>query len=126
MDNLDASYEEVADWCEVNLGDERGHAVGMNIAAIIRDYGYMNAVPSLPFRLSADERNALRQQLSSNAAILSQQFKNEFRMVYDQGPKKNLTVQPSSIRTNMIYDAGTRTIEPPIQAATTAVLPDEY
>lgn len=59
MHNLDASYEEVADWCEVNLGDERGHAVGMNIAAIIRDYGYMNAVPSLPFRLSADERHAL-------------------------------------------------------------------
>lgn len=87
MHNLDASYEEVADWCEVNLGDERGHAVGMNIAAIIRDYGYMNAVPSLPFRLSADERHALRQQLISNAAILSQQFKNEFRMVYDQGPK---------------------------------------
>ena len=114
MDNLDASYEEVADWCEVNLGDVRGHAVGMNIAAIIRDYGYMNAVPSLPFRLSADERNALRQQLISNAAILSQQFKNEFRMVYDQGPKRNLAVQPSSMRTNMTYDPGTRATEPPI------------
>ena len=126
MDNLDASYEEVADWCEVNLGEGQDRAIGMNIAAIIRDYGYLNGLPSLPFRLSAHERYALQQQLISNATILSQQFKNEFRMVYDQGPKMNLAVQPSSMRTNMIYDPGTRTIEPPIQAATTAVLPDEY
>jgi len=126
MDNLDASYEEVADWCEVNLGEGQDRAIRMNIAAIIRDYGYLNALPSLPFRLSAHERNALQQQLISNAAILRQQFKNEFRMVYDQRPKKNLTVQPSSMRTNMIYDPGPRTIEPMIQAATTVVLPDEH
>ena len=121
MDNLNASYEEVADWCEVNVGEGQGRAIGMNIAAIIRDYGYLNALPSLPFRLSAFERFALQQQLISNAAILSQQFKNEFRMVYDQGPKKNLSVQPLSMRTNMIYDPGPRTIEPPIQAGTRAV-----
>ena len=46
MDNLKASFEDVADWCEKHLEDKQGREIGMTFGAMLRAYGRMATLPS--------------------------------------------------------------------------------
>ena len=67
MNNLKASFEGVADWCEKHLEAEHGREIGMTFGAMLRSYGRL-ATLSTEW---ADEQRALEKTLlNSNAEKL--------------------------------------------------------
>jgi len=103
MDNLKASFEDVADWCEKHLEEKRGREVGMTFGAMLRAYGRL---ATLPARISGDERAAKELQLNANAEELLFDFSTRFFVAYESS--KPWIVEPMSMRTNMTYDTGPR------------------
>jgi hypothetical protein len=67
MDNLKASFEDVADWCEKYLEDKRGQEIAMTFGAVLRAYGRL---ATLPARLSGGDRAAKEQALNAKAEKL--------------------------------------------------------
>ena len=106
MDNLKASFEDVADWCEKHLEDKRGREIAMTFGAVLRAYGRL---ATLPARLSGDDRAAKEQELNAKAEKLLFEFSTRFFVAYESG--KPRMVEPTSMRTNMTYDTGPRPTE---------------
>jgi hypothetical protein len=67
MDNLKASFEGVADWCEKHLEDKQGREIGMTFGAMLRAYGRLATLPS---RLHGEQRTAKERQLNAKAEEL--------------------------------------------------------
>ena len=103
MDNLKASFEDVADWCEKHLEEKRGREIGMTFGAMLRAYGRL---ATLPARLIGDERAAKEHQLNAKAEELLFDFSTRFFVAYESS--RSRIVEPVSMRTNMIYDTGPR------------------
>ncbi|MFO0866566.1 MAG: hypothetical protein U0744_18325 [Gemmataceae bacterium] len=101
MDNLKASFEDVADWCEKHLEAMRGREIGLTLGAMLRAYARL---ATLPARLSDDERAALERQLNAKAEKLLFDFSTRFFAAYESS--KSRIVEPMSMRTNMTYDPG--------------------
>lgn len=106
MDNLKASFEDVADWCEKHLEGERGTEIGMTFGAMLRAYGRL---ATLSARLSGDDRAAKEQELNAKAEKLLFEFSTRFFVAFESG--KPRIVEPTSMRVNMTYDTGPRPTE---------------
>ena len=103
MDNLKASFEDVADWCEMQLEEKRGREIGMTFGAMLRAYGRLATLPARP---SGDDRAAKEHQLNAKAEELLFHFSTRFFVAYESS--KPRIVEPISMRTNMTYDTGPR------------------
>lgn len=103
MDNLKASFEDVADWCEKHLEVKWGREIGMTFGAMLRAYGRL---ATLPARLSSDERAAKEHQLNAKSEELLFDISTRFFVAYESS--KSRIVEPMSMRTNMTYDTGPR------------------
>lgn len=103
MDNLKASFEDVADWCETHLEEKRGREIGMTFGATLRAYGRL---ATLPARLTGDERAAKEHQLNAKVEELLFDFSTRFFVAHESSKPK--IVEPMSMRTNMTYDTGPR------------------
>jgi hypothetical protein len=125
MDNLKDSFEDVADWCEKHLENQRGREIGMIFGAMLRAYGRLATLPS---HLHGERRAARVRQLNDKAegfllelsarslevlgrvettAYLDEETFRRTNMTYDAGNRR-LVAEPSSTITNMIYDPGPR------------------
>ena len=105
MDNLKASFEEVADWCEKHLEDQRGREIGMTFGTMLRVYGRLATLPS---RLHGDQRAAKERQLNAKAEKLLLELSTRFCMAHYVESRICRIVEPTSMRTNMTYDTGPR------------------
>jgi hypothetical protein len=105
MDNLKQSFEDVADWCEKHLEEQRGREIGMTFGAMLRAYGRL---ATLPARLSGEERAAKERQLNAKAEELLMELSTRFLVAYGWVEKRSKIVEPISMRTNMTYDTGPR------------------
>ena len=103
MDNLKASFEDVADWCEKHLEDKQGREIGMTFGAMLRAYGRMATLPS---RLHGAEHTAKERQLNDKAEQLLFELSTRFFVAYES--KRPKIVEPQFVRTNMTYDTGPR------------------
>jgi len=103
MDNLKSSFEDVADWCEKHLEDQRGREIGMTFGAMLRAYGRL---ATLPTKLSGEQRAAKERQLNAKAEELLFELTTRFFVAHESG--KSRIVEPMSMRTNMTYDTGPR------------------
>ena len=77
----------------------------MTFAAVIRAYGRLATVPS---RLHGEERAALLGRLNAQAEGLLLDLSRRFFVAYDYVEQRVRPVDPTSMRTNMIYDPGPR------------------
>ena len=102
MDNLKESFEDVADWCEKHLEQQRGPEIGMTIGAMLRAYGRL---ARLPYRLEGEQRAEAQRELNAKAEELLLKRSSRF-LVACGGVERNKPVEPTSIRTNMTYDPG--------------------
>ena len=105
MNDLKASFEEVADWCERHLEDQRGREIGMIIGSMLRAYGRL---ATLPPRLESDQRTAKERELNAKAEELLMELSTRFLIAYGWLDKRSKIVEPISMRTNMTYDTGPR------------------
>lgn len=105
MDDLKAAFEDVADWCERHLEDQRGREIGMTFGAMLRAYGRL---ATLPTRLEGDERTAKEKELNAKAEELLMELSTRFLVAYGWLEKRSKIVEPISMRTNMTYDTGPR------------------
>ena len=105
MNKLKSSFEDVADWCEKHLEDQRGREIGMTFGAMLRAFG---RVATLPSHLHGEERTAKKQELNSNAEELLRELSTRFLIALSSVENRSRVLEPSSIRTNMIYDPGPR------------------
>ncbi len=105
MDDLKAAFEDVADWCERHLEDQRGREIGMTFGAMLRAYGRL---ATLPTRLEGDERTAKEKDLNAKAEELLMELSTRFLVAYGWLEKRSKIVEPISMRTNMTYDTGPR------------------
>ena len=104
MDNLKESFEEVADWCEKHLEQQRGPEIGMTFGAMLRAYGRL---ARRPYRLEGEKRAEAQRELNAKAEELL--LKLSCRIVAACGGGERIKpVEPMSIRTNMTYDPGPR------------------
>lgn len=46
MNDVKVAFEDVADWCERHLEDQRGREIGMTFGAMLRAYGRLASLPS--------------------------------------------------------------------------------
>jgi hypothetical protein len=106
METLKSSFENVADWCEKHLEDQRGQEIGMTFGAMLRVYGRLATLPS---RLHGEQRAARSRQLNAKAEELLLALSSRFLVAYGWVESMNRKVaEPLSMRTNMIYDSGPR------------------
>jgi hypothetical protein len=105
MDNLKVSFEDVADWCEKHLEDQRGREVGMTFGAMLRAYGRLATLSS---RLHGEQRAAKEQELNAKAEELLMELSTRFLMAYGWFEKRIKLVESSPMRANMTYDTGPR------------------
>lgn len=105
MSNLKESFEDVADWCESHLEEKRGREIGMTFGAMVRAYGQLATIPS---RFHGEERAAKEQELNLKAEQLLRVVSSQILLAHDQDQNRCRILQPSSMRTNMIYDNGPR------------------
>ena len=103
MDNLKASFENVADWCEKHLEDKRGREIGMTFGAMLRAYGHL---ATLPASLKGERRVAKEQEVDAKAEELLIELSTRFLVAYGWFEKRIKPVEPTSMRTNMTYDTG--------------------
>lgn len=102
MDNLKASFEDAADWCEKHLEAQRGPEIGMTFGAMLRAYGRL---ARLPYRLEGEQRAEAQRELNTKAEELLRELSSRF-LVACGGFERNKPVEPTSIRTNMTDDPG--------------------
>jgi len=105
MDNLKASFEDVADWCEKHLEDKRGREIGMTFGAMLRAYGRL---ATLPASLLGEPREARERQLNTKAEEFLLQLSTRFIVAYGWFEKRSKILEPSFMCTNMTYDTGPR------------------
>jgi hypothetical protein len=109
MKPLHTSFENVADWCERHLEDQRGREIGMLFGAMIRAYGQL---ASAPVRLYDDQRVATDEALNAKAEKflldLSVKFIIARGLIPTTGERLSKIVEPTSMITNMTYDPGKR------------------
>jgi hypothetical protein len=103
MDNLKESFEDVADWCENHLEDQRGREIGMTFGTVIRVYGRL---ATLPARLHGERRVARERELNGKAEELLVDLSKRFLVAYGWVEPRVKLVDPMPMRTNMIYDSG--------------------
>ena len=103
MDKLKESFEDVADWCEKHLEEQRGREIGMTFGAMLRAYGRL---ARFPFRLEGEQRAEAQRDLNAKAEELLAELSTRFLVAYRQGQGRNKPLEPTSIRTNMTYDPG--------------------
>jgi hypothetical protein len=103
MDSLKASFEDVADWCEKHLEDQRGPEIGMTFGAMLRAYGRL---ARLPYRLEGEQRAEAQRELNAKAEELLMELSTRFLVACGRVEKGSKPVDPTSIRTNMTYDPG--------------------
>src|SRR4029078_1539696 len=96
MDNLKASFEDVADWCEKLLEERRGREIGMTFGAMLRAYGRLATLPS---RLHGEHREAKERALNKNAEELLMALSTRFFVAYESTTTK--IAEPAFVRTNM-------------------------
>ncbi len=101
MDNLKASFEDVANWCERRLEDKRGREIGMTFGAMLRAYGRLATLPS---RLHGEQQAAKEREANANAEKLLLELSTRFLVAYGWVGKESKILEPTSMRTNMIYD----------------------
>lgn len=78
----------------------------MTFGAVLRAYGRL---ATLPASLSGDDRAAKEQELNAKAEKLLFEFSTRFFVAYESS--KSRIVEPTSMRTNMIYDTGPRPMD---------------
>ncbi len=105
MDNLKDAFEDVADWCERHLEGERGREIGMKFGAMLRAYGRL---ATLPARLEDEERTTPERELNARAEKLLLELSTRLLVSYGWEGYRSKMVEPSSMRTNMIYNTGPR------------------
>jgi hypothetical protein len=105
MDNLKASFEDVADWCEKHLEAQRGREIGMTFGTMLRAYGRLATLPS---RLHGEQRATKERQLNAKAEKLLLELSTRFCMSQYVESRICRIVEPTSMRTNMTYDTGPR------------------
>ena len=105
MNALKESFEDVADWCEKHLEDQRGREIGMTFGAMLRAYGRL---ATLSPRQHGDQRAAKERQLNAKAEELLMELSTRFLVAYGLVEKRSKIVEPISMRTNMTYDTGPR------------------
>lgn len=105
MDSLKASFEDVADWCEKQLEDQRGREVGMTFGAMLRAYGRLATLSS---RLHGEQRASKERELNTKAEELLMELSTRFLVAYGWVENRSKIVDPMSMRTGMIYDNGPR------------------
>lgn len=105
MENLKASFEDVADWCEKHLEDKRGREIGMIFGAMLRAYGRL---ATLPAHLKGESRATKEQVVDAKAEELLMELSTRFLVAYGWFEKRIKPVEATSMRTNMTYDTGPR------------------
>ena len=104
MSNLKVSFENVADWCERHLEDQRGREIGMTFGTMLRVYGRLATLSS---RLPVEQRTVKTKELNAKAEELLMELSKRFIVAYGyEDSKTRKVVEPSSVRTNMTYDPG--------------------
>ena len=129
MDNLKDSFEDVANWCEKHLEDQRGREIGMIFGAMLRAYGRLATLPSHlhgerraarvrhlndkaeGFLLEFSARSLAVPGLAEDKTYLHEETFSHTNMTYaavtyDTGKRR--LAEPSSTITNVIYDTGPR------------------
>ena len=104
MNNLQDSFEDVADWCERHLEIQRGREIGMTFGAMLQAYGRLATMPHDP----DDPANVRRRRKANEKAeklllILSTRF---IMALGKAEPRRKKLAEPESMRTNMTYDPG--------------------
>lgn len=84
MNNLKASFEGVADWCEKHLETEHGREIGMTFGAMLRSYGRLATLSS---GWSGEQRTIEKTLLNANADKLLLDLSNRFVMSYQISTK---------------------------------------
>ena len=105
METLKASFEDVANWCEKHLEDERGRAIGMTFGAMLRAHGRLATLSTGPH---GEQRAAKEQQLNAKAEELLLKLSTKCFLALEIESKGRRPVDPKSMRTNMIHDPGPR------------------
>lgn len=105
MNNLKASFEDVADWCERHLEDQRGREIGMTFGAMLRAYGRLATLPS---RLQGEQRSSKDRELNAKAEGFLMELSTRFLVAYGWMERHSKVVEPISMHTNMTYDTGPR------------------
>ena len=104
MDNLKESFEDVSEWCEKHLEQQRGPEIGMTFGAMLRAYGRL---ARLPYRLEGEKRVEKQRELNARAEEFLLKLSKRI-VVTCGGGERNEPVEPTSFRTNMTYDPGPR------------------
>ena len=84
MDHLKESFEDVADWCEKHLEEQRGREIGMTFGAMLRAYGRL---ARLPYRLEGEHRADAQRELNDKAEELLLDLSKRF-LVANGGVEK--------------------------------------
>lgn len=105
MESMKAGFEDVADWCERHLEDQRGREIGMTFGAMLRAYGRL---ATLPARMEGEQRTARERELNAKAEELLMELSTRFLVAYGWLENRSKIVEPISMRTNMTYDTGPR------------------
>jgi hypothetical protein len=79
MDTLQASFEEVADWCERHLERQRGPEIGMTFGTMLRAYARLATLVS-PRR--GEKKAARARELNARAEKLLLQLATHFVVSY--------------------------------------------
>jgi hypothetical protein len=104
MSDLQESFDDVADWCERHLEDQRGREIGMTFGVMLRAYGRL---ATLSPRLQAEQRTVKVRQLNAKAEELLLELSTRFLVSYGWvESRKNKVVDAMSMCTNMTYDPG--------------------
>lgn len=88
MSNLKSSFENVAEWCERHLEDQRGREIGMTFGTMLRVYGRLAALFS---RLPVEQRTERIRQLNAKAEELMMQLSKRFLVAYGAIESKKQT-----------------------------------
>lgn len=105
MDDLKAAFEEVADWCERHLEEQRGREIGMTFGAMLRAYGRLAALPA---RLADCQRMPEARKLNVRAEAFLGRLSTRFLLSSSRMEMRIPMVEPTSLPMNMTYDTGAR------------------
>ncbi len=105
MEDLKTAFEEVADWCEKHLEDQRGREIGLTFGAMLRAYGRLATLSS---RSHGEQLAAKERELNARAEELLTALSIRFLVACGWTESQPTPVDSTSMRTNMIYDTGPR------------------